>query len=105
MAGKILAVFIFTLITGMIFGAIIYNHYYQVSERLLEKYDLFFMMFPAIAMFVAGFFVGRAGSGKKKVEYRPMFQGRPQQLGQDGERLIMSALRRVGMVREEGGRK
>jgi len=87
-----LAVFIFTLITGMIFGAIIYNHYYQVSERLLEKYDL-------------GFFVGRGSGGKKKVEYRPMFQGRPQQLGQDGERLIMSALRRVGMVREEGGRK
>jgi len=105
MAGKILAVFIFTLITGMIFGALIYNHYYQISEKLLEKYDLFFMMFPAIAMFVAGFFVGRAGSGKKKVEYRPLFQGKPQQLGQDGERLIMSALRRVGMVREEGGGK
>jgi len=105
MAGKILAVFIFTLITGMIFGALIYNHYYQISEKLLEKYDLFFMMFPAIAMFVAGFFVGRSSGGKKKVEYRPMFQGRPQQLGQDGERLVMASLRRVGMVREEGGRK
>ena len=105
MTGKTFAVFVFTLITGMVFGALIYNHYCQISEKLLEKYDLFFMMFPAIAMFVAGFFVGRAGSGKKKVEYRPMFQGRPQQLGQDGERLIMSALRRVGMVREEGGRK
>ena len=105
MTGKTFAVFVFTLITGMIFGALIYNHYYQISEKLLEKYDLFFMMFPAIAMFVAGFFVGRGSGDKKKVEYRPLFQGKPQQLGQDGERLVMSALRRVGMVREDGGGK
>jgi len=103
MSGKMLAVFVLTLIAGMIFGAIIYNHYYQISERLLEKYDLIFMFFPAIAMFAAGFFIGRGSGGKQKIEYRPLFQGRPQQLGQDGERIVMSALRRVGIVKEEGG--
>jgi len=102
MSEKILLAFVLTLVAGMIFGAIIYNHYYQVSERLLEKYDLIFMVFPAIAMFAAGFLIGR-GSGKQRAEYRPLFQGRPQQLGQDGERIVMSALRRVGIVKEEGG--
>lgn len=103
MSEKILAVFIFALITGMIFGALIYNHYYRISEKLLEEYNLFFMMFPAIAMFAAGFFIGRGGGGKQRAEYRPLFQGRPQQLGQDGERIVMASLRRVGIVKEEGG--
>lgn len=104
---KVLAAFALALVTGMIFGALVYNHYYQISEKLLEKYDLFFMAFPAIAMFAAGFFIGRGSNHKKKVEYKPLFQGKPRQLGQDGERIIMSALRRVGMVREgeEGGRR
>jgi len=103
--GRLLAVFVFALITGVILGVVAYNQYYQISEKLLMEYNIVFMVFPAVAMFVAGFLIGRSGSGEKKTEYRPMFQGRPQQLGQDGERLVMSALRRVGIVREGGGEK
>lgn len=104
MSGKTLIVFVLTLVTGVILGALAFNYYYQISERLLEKYDLAFIVFPAIAMFVVGFLVGR-GSKEKKAEYKPLFQGRPQQLGLEGEKLVVSALRRVGMVREEGGGK
>jgi len=103
MMGKILLIFLTTLTAGMVLGAIVYNHYYRISEPLLEKYDLFFTFFPALALFVAGFFAGRHGSSKRKFDYKPMFQGRPQQLGQEGERLLMSSMKRVGLVREGGG--
>ncbi|HDH45022.1 MAG TPA: hypothetical protein ENG66_06510 [Thermococcus sp.] len=102
MSGVIL-VMILSLIAGMIIGAVAYNQCYEVSEKLLEKYDLFFMAFPAIAMFIAGYFAGR-GTGRRRSGYKPLFQGRPQQLGTDGERILMASLKRAGIVRKGGER-
>lgn len=99
-AGKVAVTFILSLITGAVLGVAVYNHYYQLSEDVLVKYDLIFLIMPSLTMFVVGYFVG--GRGKStEFTYRPMFQGQPQQLGKDGERIMMVALQRAGIVREK----
>jgi len=97
--GRILATFVLSLAAGMVIGAVLYNNYYHVSERILEEYDLFFMLLPSIATFFAGLFAGRAGR-KQTVEFRFMYQGRPQNLGREGEKILAAALRRAGIVKE-----
>jgi len=101
-AGKIVLTFIISLMTGAILGAVIYNNYYELSESIMEKYDLVFMLLPSLTMFVVGYFLG--GRGKRSQSdftYRPLFQGNVQQLGRDGEKIVMVALQRAGIVREK----
>ena len=102
MAGKttVAAATLFTLLAGMVFGAILFNHYYKLSVILLEKYNLFVMLFSAMAMFVSGFFVGKSGNSKAEVQYKPHFQGQPQRLGREGDKLIFASLKRSGLIKE-----
>lgn len=100
-AGKIALTFILALMTGAILGAVIYNHYYELSETIMEKYDLLFMTFPALTMFVVGYFIGHRGQNGVEREYKPIFHGNVQQLGKEGDKIITIALQRAGLIREK----
>ena len=99
-AGKILATLILSLLTGAILGALIYNRYYYISEKVLTEYNFIVISILMISMFVVGVFVGKSTGGSRTSEYKPMFQGRPQQLGKDGEKIVMASLKRAGIVKE-----
>ncbi len=85
-------------LAGVLVGALLFSSSYYLLEK---DYDLYLMIVLAIAMFFSGVFLARS-SVKQRAKYRPLFQSKPVQLGQDGERIIMASLRRVKIVREEG---
>lgn len=102
MSGMVVLVVVLSLLTGAVLGIVVYNNYYGLSESIMEKYDLAFMLLPSIAMFVVGYFLGGRGKGAQSdFAYRPMFQGNVQPLGREGDRIVMVALRRAGIVREK----
>ncbi len=101
MSGRVFATFILSLLAGMVLGAVLFNSYYEVSERILEEYNFFLMFLPAIAFFVVGYFAGSRGNAQE-FSYRPMFQGNVQSLGRDGEKIVMLSIKRAGIVREKG---
>jgi len=100
-AGVIL-VFIFALLAGAVLGVIVYNKYYEISEPVMEKYDVVIMFIPAISLFTVGYVLGtRMKGATADINYRPMFQGNVQQLGREGEKIVMVALQRAGIIREK----
>lgn len=98
----IFLVFIFALLAGAVLGVIVYNKYYEISEAVMEKYDIVIMFIPAISLFTVGYVIGtRSKGGVADINYKPLFQGNVQQLGREGEKVVMVALQRAGIIREK----
>jgi len=88
-----------SLIVGAIIGIVIYNNYYEASSKIMEEYDLIFMILPSLLLFAVGYYVGSHSGGSGGMDYKPLFQGQPRQLS-DGDRVLMVSLQRAGIVRE-----
>lgn len=99
--GAIIVTFIFSILAGAVLGVVVYNNYYEISESIMERYDFFIMFIPSISLFTVGYLLGTRTKGSGEINYRPVFQGNVQQLGKEGEKVIMVALQRAGIVRDK----